>query len=107
MADAAMRTDKLKAAHERLTQAVESIVTGDDWRRMLKVASKFHRYSFNNQMMIFCQRPDATLVAGYRRWLELGRQVRKGEKGIVIFAQVPVASLVAIVASGRRLTRNG
>jgi antirestriction protein ArdC len=53
---------------------------------MLKVASKFHRYSFNNHLMIFLQRPDATHVAGFRRWHELGRFVRKGEKGIAIFA---------------------
>lgn len=38
-------TEALKQAHERLTHAVEAIVTGDDWQRMLKVASKFYRYS--------------------------------------------------------------
>jgi antirestriction protein ArdC len=80
------RSDKLRAAHDRLTKAVESIVTGDDWQRMLKVSSKFHRYSFHNQLLIFCQRPDAILVAGFRKWQELNRFVRKGEKGIAIFA---------------------
>jgi antirestriction protein ArdC len=79
-------TEALKQAHERLTQAVESIVTGDDWKRMLKVASNFHRYSFNNHLMIFLQRPDATVVAGFNRWKSLGRFVKKGEKGIAIFA---------------------
>ena len=63
MPKTAVKPDRLKEAHERLTQAVESIVTGDDWARMLKVASKFHRYSFNNQLMIMVQRPDATVVA--------------------------------------------
>ena len=82
----ATRTDRLKEAHHRLTEAVESITSGDDWQAMLKVASKFHRYSFNNQLMIFLQRPDASLVAGFRRWQELGRHVQKGEKGIAIFA---------------------
>jgi antirestriction protein ArdC len=65
---------------------VESIASGDDWKRMLKVVSKFHRYSFNNHLMIFLQRPDATVVAGFNRWKSLGRFVRKGEKGIAIFA---------------------
>lgn len=51
MAKTAVRTDKLQAAHERLTQAVEAIVSGDDWQRMLKVAAKFHRYSFNNHLL--------------------------------------------------------
>ncbi|MBA2312206.1 MAG: hypothetical protein H0V97_05320 [Actinobacteria bacterium] len=79
-------TEALNQAHKRLTDAVESIVSGEDWQRMLKVASNFHRYSFNNHLMIFCQRPDATLVAGFHKWKSLGRFVKKGEKGIGIFA---------------------
>lgn len=79
-------TDALRKAHERLETAVTQIVSGDDWRRTLKVASSFHRYSFNNHLLIFSQRPDATLVAGFRKWLQLGRHVRKGEKGIAILA---------------------
>jgi antirestriction protein ArdC len=80
------RTDKLRAAHDKLQEAVAEIASGDDWKRMLKVASKFHNYSFNNQLLIFLQRPDATRVAGFRKWQELNRFVRKGEKGIQIFA---------------------
>ena len=53
---------------------------------MLRTAAKFHNYSFNNQLLIFLQRPDATRVAGFRKWQELNRFVRKGEKGIQIFA---------------------
>jgi antirestriction protein ArdC len=45
-----------------------------------------HRYSFNNHLMISLQRPDATVVAGFNRWKSLGRFVKKGEKGIAIFA---------------------
>ncbi len=78
--------DKLRAAHEQLQQAVAEIASGDDWKRMLQVVSKFHRYSFNNHLMIFLQRPDATIVAGFNRWKSLGRFVKKGEKGIAIFA---------------------
>lgn len=81
-------TSKLQQAHERLTEAVTSIVTGDDWKRMLATAAKFHNYSFNNQLLIFLQRPDATHVAGFNRWKALGRMVRKGEKGIQILAPV-------------------
>jgi hypothetical protein len=79
-------TDKLRAAHDKLQDAVAEIASGDDWKRMLKVASKFHRYSFNNHLMIFLQRPDAMVVAGFNRWKSLGRFVKKGEKGIAIFA---------------------
>lgn len=78
--------EKLRAAHEKLQQAVAEIGSGDDWKRMLQVVSKFHRYSFNNHLMIFLQRPDATVVAGFNRWKSLGRFVKKGEKGIAIFA---------------------
>lgn len=45
------RNDKLRAAHEKLQDAVAEIVSGDDWKRMLRVASKFDRYSFNNHLM--------------------------------------------------------
>ena len=78
--------DKLQAAHDKLQDAVAEIVSGDDWQRMLKVACKFHNYSFNNELMIFLQRPDATHVAGFNRWKSLNRFVKKGEKGIAIFA---------------------
>ena len=64
------------------------MTTGDNWRRMLEVASRFHDYSVNNLLLILCQRPDATRVAGYRKWQELRRQVRRGERGIRILAPV-------------------
>lgn len=78
--------DKLRAAHDKLQSAVAEIVSGDEWKRMLSVAAKFHNYSFNNQLMIFLQRPDATVVAGFNRWKSLDRFVKKGEKGLAIFA---------------------
>lgn len=52
----------------------------------LAAMARFHRYSFGNVLMIAAQRPDASRVAGYRAWQQLGRQVREGEKGILIFA---------------------
>ncbi len=80
------RSDKLRAAHDKLQEAVAEIVSGDGWKRMLQVAAKFHNYSFNNQLLIYLQCPEATRVAGYRAWQRLGRQVRKGERGIKILA---------------------
>lgn len=79
-------TDALRQAHERLQGAIAELVSGDDWQRMLSLAARFHRYSFNNHLLILLQRPDATLVAGFRKWREVGRHVRKGEKGIAILA---------------------
>ena len=52
--------------------------------------SRFHRYSVNNTMLIFQQRPDATLVAGFQKWQnQFGRHVKKGEHGITIIAPTP------------------
>jgi antirestriction protein ArdC len=74
----------------RLGAQVEQLTTSDEWLRWLDVASRLHDYSFGNQMLIMCQRPDATRIAGYRAWQQMGRQVRKGEKGIKIFAPMVV-----------------
>lgn len=80
------RADRLASAHADLVTAVESLTSGDDWQRMLELASHFHHYSANNVLLIMLQRPDATRVAGYRAWQGMGRQVRKGERGIRILA---------------------
>jgi len=80
--------DRLTEAHERLTRAVESLVSGEDWQQLLILAGRLHRYSANNCLLIRAQRPDATWLAGYRRWQALGRQVRRGEKGVSILAPI-------------------
>jgi hypothetical protein len=73
---------------ERLRQATEVLLTGAGWQRWLRTRSRFHRYSLNNTLLIALQCPHATHVAGFRKWLELGRCVRKGEKAIRIFAPI-------------------
>ncbi|MSP12838.1 MAG: hypothetical protein EXR62_07760 [Chloroflexi bacterium] len=55
----------------------------------LTFTARFHRYSLNNQILIYMQRPDATYVAGYRTWQEMGYQVAGGQKGIRIQAPRP------------------
>jgi antirestriction protein ArdC len=79
---------RLAAAHEKLTASVAALTTSEAWGQMLRVAGRFHRYSPNNVLLITVQRPDATLVAGYRAWAQLGRQVQRGERGIAILAPV-------------------
>ena len=56
----------------------------------LTAMARFHTYSFGNQMAIARQKPDATQVAGFHKWLEMRRYVRKGEKGIAILAPLIV-----------------
>lgn len=69
----------------KLIEGVKNVLSSENWREYLKLQSKFHRYSFANTMLIQFQRPGATKVAGYKKWIELGRQVNKGEQGIKIF----------------------
>jgi antirestriction protein ArdC len=99
------RDERLSEAQERISDAVEELVSSDDWRQMLEQASKFHRYSFNNIMLICMQRPDASRVAGYRTWQSLGRQVRKGENGITILA--PCTYRYKVTIDGTEETRFG
>jgi antirestriction protein ArdC len=73
---------------EQLQQATNALLTSEGWQQWLKTRSRFHRYSLRNTLLIAFQCPHATHVAGFRKWLELGRCVRKGEKGIRILAPV-------------------
>lgn len=82
------KNDRVAELHDQLEAAFDAMTTSEDWRRMLEIASTFHRYSLNNVMLILVQRPDATQVAGYKAWQALGRQVRKGETSIRIFAPI-------------------
>lgn len=75
---------KRQEAIDRLTHGLETVATSDGFRAWLRTASKFHSYSFGNQILIWIQRPDATRVAGFRAWSDVGRYVRKGAKGISI-----------------------
>ena len=73
-------------SRELIESAARELLTSDGWRRYAEVRAAFHRYSANNCMLIAMQRPDASRVAGFRKWQELGRQVRKGEHAIRILA---------------------
>ena len=74
------------ADRERLRAAVAELSSEAGFRRWLEVRSAMHAYSLHNTILIAMQRPGATQVAGYRAWQRLGRQVRKGERGIRILA---------------------
>lgn len=82
------RAEKLTEIHTQLADAVAAAATDDGWRAWLAAAARFRTYSPFNQMLILAQAPDATRVAGYRVWQSLGRQVRKGAKGITVLAPI-------------------
>jgi antirestriction protein ArdC len=78
------RTDLLAT----LADGVAGLTSSAAWQAWLDVQRRFRRYSWGNTLLIACQRPDATRVAGFHAWLRLGRHVRKGEHGIAILAPV-------------------
>jgi len=73
---------------QRIDEGVNAVFESEKYKEYLKFASKFTDYSARNTMLINLQRPDATLVAAYGKWKQLGRQVEKGETGISILAPV-------------------
>ena len=81
-----MPNDKTEALLTQLAEGVGQLRTSDGWQRWLAVQARFHRYSFGNCILIWMQRPDASQVAGFHKWLELGRHVNAGEHGIRILA---------------------
>ena len=80
--------DKTGVLLAKLKEGVTDLIDSDKWKDYLQVQARFHKYSAGNVMLIMAQRPDASRVAGYNRWKELGRYVKKGERGIAIFAPV-------------------
>lgn len=74
---------------QRIDEGVKAVFESDRYKEYLKFASKFTDYSARNTMLINMQRPDATLVAAFGKWKQLGRHINKGETGIAIFAPTP------------------
>lgn len=71
---------------QKLEQGVEGLQTDAGWKAWLTAQARFHQYSYGNVLLISAQKPDATQVAGYRKWNDFGRYVKKGERGIAILA---------------------
>ena len=81
--------EKTKQAFEMIEQGVKDVYSSDSFKQYLSCLSKFHSYSLNNTLLILAQKPDASLVAGYRAWqTNFNRHVDKGEKGLMILAPV-------------------
>ena len=85
---AEQRDTRRREQLDQLRKATTALVTSEGWQRWLRARSRFHRYSLRNTLLIAFQCPHATHVAGFRKWLVLGRCVRKGEKAIRILAPV-------------------
>ena len=84
------RKEAVKEITDRLEQGIKELFESERYMDYLKTMSKFHKYSFNNSLLIAMQMPDATLIAGYTDWQKkFHRQVKKGEKAIRILAPAP------------------
>ena len=71
------RKDKMDCITQMLKEGVENVFSSENYKNWLRVCSKFHRYSLNNQILILMQSGGtASQVAGYRKWQTLGRQVK-------------------------------
>ncbi len=95
----AAREARLDELHDKLTAAVDQLVSGEDWKRALAFAANFRSRSFNNTLLIWAQHaaaferglvpePSPSYVAGYKQWQGLGRQVQKGQPGYQIIAPI-------------------
>jgi antirestriction protein ArdC len=76
-------------AEAALEDELRRIIDSGEYARWFQAMARFHRYSPTNTLWILAQRPDATRVASYRTWQQVGRQVRRGETGIMVFHPKP------------------
>ncbi|MCR0308640.1 YodL domain-containing protein [[Clostridium] innocuum] len=82
--------ERLREITDGIEQGIKELFESEKYMCYLSVMSRFHRYSVNNTMLIYMQKPDATLVAGYNKWKDqFERHVKKGEHGITIIAPTP------------------
>lgn len=88
------KNKKLSDTLKKVEEGINEVRNGDKYKTFLRTMAKFHSYSFNNLILIMLQRPDASLVAGFNKWKEMKRCVKKGEKGIVILAPCPTKYVV-------------
>ena len=90
MAEKQTNKDRMREIVDSIENGINELFESDKYRKYLATMSRFHRYSVNNTMLIYMQRPDATHVAGFNKWRDqFGRNVLKGEKGIRIIAPTP------------------
>ncbi len=77
---------KVEEYVKQLAEETGAVHQSTKYRAYLDCMAKFWRYSLHNQILIHVQRPNASRVAGFRTWNQLGRRVKFGEKSIKILA---------------------
>ena len=81
------KDEYMKEITDKLEAGVRGVLDSENYKSYLTSMSKFHTYSFRNTMLIFLQKPDASLVAGAGKWQsEFERTRKQGERGLKILA---------------------
>ena len=83
------QAEQFKEITDKLEQGVSDVFSSDNYKQFLDTMAKFPRYSVNNNILIMMQKPDAQMCQSFTGWKEMGRFVKKGEKGIKILAPAP------------------
>ncbi|MBO6232950.1 MAG: hypothetical protein J6I85_07055 [Clostridia bacterium] len=81
------RTDKvtkISEMYKKIVDNVTQIIETGEYTRFLKFCKNFHNYSFNNMVLIYSQMEDATQVAGFKAWQNMGRKIKPGARGLQI-----------------------
>jgi hypothetical protein len=89
------RRKRVAELNKRVAENIERLLNSSEFRNYLITMSRFHNYSWGNQILIWIQMPNATRVAGYNTWRDLGRFVKKGAKGIEILAPLGATTLTS------------
>jgi len=71
---------------KELADETDKVKQSEFFKHYLDTMSRFWKYSYHNQLLIFRQMQTATRVAGFRKWQEMKRRVKKGSKAIKILA---------------------
>ena len=78
------KENRTKELFNKILEGVQNIIDNGQYEKFLRFSKNFHNYSFNNVLLIFSQMPEATQVAGFAKWKSMGRNLKKGAKGIQI-----------------------
>lgn len=87
-----MSSERAEALHADLVERVNEFRSSTEWLEAIIAAARFHEYSFGNWLLLWSQADrremSITRLAGFRTWQQLGRQVRRGERGFQILAPI-------------------
>ena len=81
--------NEVKNAYVELENGLQELMTSEKYLDFLNTMAERPRYSLNNTILIYLQKPNATFLAGYSKFREIyGHQVKQGEKGIKIIKKI-------------------